>query len=83
MAILTISDLDDRLADQLRIRAVRHGRSIEDEVCEILRVALSTSDEGPAHLVDRIRAHVAQFGSFDPSEVPREPIPGPVDLSSG
>ncbi len=39
MASLTIRQLDDRLKKQLRLRAARSGRSVEDEVRTILRAA--------------------------------------------
>lgn len=41
MATLTIRDLDDSVRDQLRLRAARHGRSMEAEVREILADAVS------------------------------------------
>jgi phosphopantothenoylcysteine decarboxylase / phosphopantothenate---cysteine ligase len=39
MASLTVRQLDDRLKKLLRLRAVRHGRSMEDEVRVILKDA--------------------------------------------
>jgi phosphopantothenoylcysteine decarboxylase / phosphopantothenate---cysteine ligase len=39
MASLTVRQLDDRLKKLLRLRAARHGRSMEDEVRVILRRA--------------------------------------------
>jgi len=39
MASLTVRQLDDRLKKQLRLRAARHSRSMEDEVRVILRQA--------------------------------------------
>jgi phosphopantothenoylcysteine decarboxylase/phosphopantothenate--cysteine ligase len=39
MASLTVRQLDDKLKKQLRLRAARHGRSMEDEVRTILREA--------------------------------------------
>ncbi|MGN6571427.1 MAG: bifunctional phosphopantothenoylcysteine decarboxylase/phosphopantothenate--cysteine ligase CoaBC [Pseudolabrys sp.] len=39
MASLTVRQLDDRLKTLLRMRAARHGRSMEDEVRTILREA--------------------------------------------
>ena len=39
MASLTIRKLDDAIRDQLRVRAARNGRSVEDEVRVILREA--------------------------------------------
>jgi len=37
MASLTIRKLDDAIRDELRLRAARNGRSVEDEVRVILR----------------------------------------------
>src|SRR3978361_1460293 len=39
MASLTIRNLDDAIRDELRMRAARNGRSVEDEVRVILREA--------------------------------------------
>ena len=47
MASLTVRQLDDALKRQLRLRAARHGRSMEDEVRVILRQAAETSGESP------------------------------------
>lgn len=44
MATLTIRDFDDDLKAALRVRAAQHGRSMESEVREILRHALSEPD---------------------------------------
>ncbi len=39
MASLTVRQLEDKLKQQLRLRAARNGRSVEDEVRTILRAA--------------------------------------------
>ena len=39
MASLTVRQLDEKLKTLLRLRAARHGRSMEDEVRVILREA--------------------------------------------
>jgi phosphopantothenoylcysteine decarboxylase/phosphopantothenate--cysteine ligase len=44
MASLTVRQLDDRLKKQLRLRAARNGRSVEDEVRTILRSAAADED---------------------------------------
>jgi plasmid stability protein len=41
MATLTIRDFDDELKAGLRVRAAKHGRSMEAEVRAILRSALT------------------------------------------
>ncbi len=47
MASLTIRKLDEALKAQLRLRAARSGRSVEDEVRFILRDAASDAKPGP------------------------------------
>ena len=48
MASLTVRQLDDKLKQQLRLRAARNGRSVEDEVRTILRAAAEDQGEAPA-----------------------------------
>src|SRR5271168_4681851 len=48
MASLTIRKLDDAIRDELRLRAARNGRSVEDEVRVILRDASQHSPMVPA-----------------------------------
>ena len=57
MASLTVRQLDDRLKKQLRLRAARNGRSMEDEIRVILRAA--AQDPGrdvPEHFEPPTRA---------------------------
>src|SRR5271169_2222996 len=49
MASLTVRQLDDKLKQRLRLRAARHGRSMEDEVRVILR---ETAEDGRAESRD-------------------------------
>lgn len=48
MASLTVRQLDEALKQQLRLRAARNGRSVEDEVRTILREAAGDTDTPPA-----------------------------------
>jgi len=50
LASLTVRQLDDRLKQLLRLRAARHGRSMEDEVRVILRQA---ADDAGRDMLDR------------------------------
>jgi len=45
MASLTVRQLDEALKARLRLRAARHGRSMEDEIRGILRAAADESEE--------------------------------------
>src|SRR4051812_41912863 len=44
MASLTVRQLDEKLKKQLRLRAVKNGRSVEDEVRTILRSTAADPD---------------------------------------
>jgi phosphopantothenoylcysteine decarboxylase / phosphopantothenate---cysteine ligase len=47
MASLTVRQLDEALKKQLRLRAARNGRSVEDEVRTILRTAAAEGEMPP------------------------------------
>ena len=64
MATLTIRDLDDEVRDQLRIRAARHGRSMEAEVRAILRDTLARS-AASSGLGQRIKQRFAALGGVE------------------
>lgn len=83
MATMTIRNLDDELKTRLRMRAARHGQSMEEEARSILRSALNTELEantGTA-LVNAIRARVKRFGGVELSLPPREPMRDPPDFN--
>ncbi len=65
MATMTIRNLDDELKTMLRVRAARHGRSMEEEVRSILRTALQTEPVSGKTLVAEIRALVEAHGGVD------------------
>jgi phosphopantothenoylcysteine decarboxylase/phosphopantothenate--cysteine ligase len=47
MASLTVRQLDEALKARLRLRAARHGRSMEDEIRGILRNAAEQDEPAP------------------------------------
>ena len=58
MAAISIRNLDDRVREQLRIRAAANGRSMEAEVRAILTEAVGEPGESRglfAGLLDRVR----------------------------
>ena len=65
MASLTVRQLDERLKKQLRLRAARNGRSVEDEVRNILRDAAEGSGAERERQSLRVR----------PMRAPRAPLP--------
>lgn len=79
MASITIRNLDATLKAKLRMRAARHGRSMEDEVRNILRAALAHESVADQNLVERIQARFAALSGEDLPQPPREQIRNPPD----
>ena len=80
MASMTIRDIDDSLKARLRVRAAKHGRSMEDEARDILRAALSAQPSTARGLVDSIRARIEPLGGVDLQIPLREPMRDPADF---
>lgn len=66
MASLTIRNLDDELKALLRLRAARHGCSMEQEARDILRRTVQLQPGG-AGFADRIRK---RFAGLDAADLP-------------
>ena len=79
MASITIRNLDDNIKQRLRVRAAEHGRSMEEEVRDILRRVMSESTE-PRDLAAAIRTRVAPGARADLVLPAREPMRGPPQL---
>jgi plasmid stability protein len=77
MASITIRQLEENTKRKLRIRAARHGRSMEQEAREILKSALSQPEEQSKDLVDTIRRRFAKYGGVELNIPPRGPIRDP------
>ena len=77
MASILIRKVDERLKTKLRIRAARHGRSMEEEAREILRAGLLTKYTAQTNLYDAIRKHIDPIGGIELELPPREPVPEP------
>jgi plasmid stability protein len=60
MAAVSIRDLDDGVRERLRMRAARHGRSMEAEIRAILADAVSEPGEASGTVVDWVRAQAPQ-----------------------
>lgn len=75
MATLTIRNLDEAVKRRLRVRAAEHGRSMEEEVREILREAVS--EQRGADLAASIRARVAGIDGVELELPAREPVREP------
>ena len=77
MATLTIRQFDEQLKRELRVRAARHGRSMEEEARQILRASLAHAEPDEEDLYTFIRRYIDPIGGVDlelpPREPPREP----------
>ena len=64
IASITIRNLDDGLKFRLRVQAAEHGRSMEEEVREILRQVVGEATP-PSNLAAAIRSRVAGLGGVE------------------
>lgn len=65
MASLTIRRLDEKLKKRLRVRAARHGRSMEEEARQILSRDLQSEKAPPQNLADAIATLVDPVGGIE------------------
>jgi plasmid stability protein len=77
MASITIRELDDVTKERLRVRAARHGRSMEDEARIILRAAVLEGERGAKNLAEAIRRRFRPFGGVELVLPERDPIREP------
>lgn len=80
MAAITIRNLDEALKERLRRRAAANGRSMEDEVRELLRSALAEPERRVRHPVDSITARFRKLGGVDLELPARGPIRPPPEF---
>jgi antitoxin FitA len=81
MATLTVRGLDDATKTRLRVRAARHGRSMEAEVRAILEDALP-SEPFSGGLGSRIHARFAAIGGVELDLPTRRELPRAADLQA-
>ncbi len=80
MAQFIVRDIEDEVKTRLKRRAKRHGRSMEEEVREILRNAAKEVNHPRPKLGSRIAARFAKVGlTKDLAELHGQ-APRPVDL---
>lgn len=80
MASITIRKLDDAVKSKLRIRAARHGRSMEEEAREILKSALTYDTSRRMNLAESIRQHIDPLGGVELTIGRRDPVRRPPKL---
>ena len=81
MASITIRNLDDPLKARLRVRAAQNGRSMEEEVREILRATLTKPKPQAKNLAETIHQRFAAFGGVELAALPRDALREPPDFS--
>ena len=79
MSALTVRNLDDHVKQRLRVRAARHGRSMEAEVRAILVEAVG-EEEKPTNLLVAMHERFAELGGVDLDIPPRNTPPRIVEF---
>ncbi len=77
MASITIRGLEPELKVRLRVRAARHGVSMEEEVRGILRTAVAQEATPSANVAEAIRDLFRPLGGVELSIPPRDPMREP------
>ena len=65
MASITIRNLEAHTKRKLKIRAAMNGRSMEQEVREILKSALAQTSKKKANVAERIREIFGPLGGVE------------------
>jgi plasmid stability protein len=79
LAAVSIRNLDERVKERLRVRAARHGRSMEAEIRAILTDAVSEPAEVPG-LLDAILDRFGELGGVELDIPPRADQPRAADF---
>lgn len=80
MASITIRNLEPQTKARLRVRAARHGVSMEEEARDILREAVARESEETSNLAEAIQELFRPFGGVELAIPPREPVREPPKL---
>jgi antitoxin FitA len=80
VAAVSIRNLDERVKARLRVRAARHGRSMEAEMRAILTEAVTEPEEAGG-LFNALADRFAALGGVDLETPPRATRPRAADLS--
>ena len=76
MASITIRNLDDDIRTRLRVQAARNGRSVEEEVRQILRKAVGLAERS-RDLTSIIRSYFGPEDGVDLESPERDPAGEP------
>ena len=67
MSSLTVRNLDESVKNSLRVRAARNGRSMEEEVRQILQNIVAPEQAGQMSFADRVNS---RFAGLDVDSLP-------------
>jgi antitoxin FitA len=71
MASITVRNLSEDTKRRLRLRAARNGRSMEQEVREIIKTTVAQPDSEPVNIGEAIRRIFAPLGGVELKIPPR------------
>lgn len=74
---LTIRNIDPAVKERLRVRAARHGHSMEAELRAILAEAVQSEQAAQPNLAEAIRRRFAPLGGVELPQLPEIPIAPP------
>lgn len=80
LAAISVRDLDEGVTSRLKVRAARHGRSMEAEVRAILTDAVATREDEQLNLAQAIRERFAAIGGVELEIPPRQDRPRAAGL---
>jgi plasmid stability protein len=80
VAAISVRDLDEDVASRLKVRAARHGRSMEAEVRAILTDAVTAAENEQFNLAQAVRERFAAIGGIDLDVPPRQDTPRAAHL---
>lgn len=84
MGTLTVRNFDDDLKSELRVQAAERGRSMEEDVRQLLREAVERRRMRPrspyGNLAEAIRARFEPYGGVEFDIPPRTPMREPPDF---
>ena len=82
MSSLTVRNLDESVKNSLRVRAARNGRSMEEEVRQILQNIVAPEQAGQMSFAERVNS---RFAGLDVDSLPipaRQPARKPPDIDT-
>jgi plasmid stability protein len=80
MSAVSIRNLDDRVKARIRVRAARHGRSMEAEMRAILTEAVTEPGEEPG-LFRALQDMASEFGGVELEIPPRDSPARAADIA--